>query len=968
MTDRSTSWPNDYFKVRDFELVQPLYNLSFLLQIIPLAAKKIASKYRTFSLHNAAQSLDSYSNGITRWLSGELREEEMDYPPSLRLKRHLTTIMETGSLPELDEVLSNRGRGCLRLGSVRGLGPKIIAEFYSKNSSIPKTLITKAAKRSGLNEEKILSIFHGQEFGIWQTAHVIPPLIRLLRSIERGNDKQLFWKVEGIKNAFDPINKPFRIILAIDQVNYNKGSITKLINKSLFFSSKKIRSDSWRVQHEMGWHFELCFGPVNDSFKPLKNIAATLDPLLHDVPDDIYSDLHMHTSWSDGLATLSNMALSAAHNGLKYIAITDHSRSSRLQGGLRPAEWIRQAITIKGSDLACPILHGLEVDILSDGHLDMPKGLTNAMGIVIGSFHSGLTNTEQSNTKRLIEAIESGQVDIIGHPTTALVGRPGDPNYVRPPIKADWDAIFEKCAKWQVALEVNCFPSRLDLGGELLQKAVEAGCWLSLGTDAHARLHLNLLKYGISLAAEMKAQKLLNKLDYQEIKSWLSQAREARKNRTLGSQPFFPGTMFEPSDDGNCTLSSSISSKQRIPDGSVVVGFDLTASKNKKTGVAKLEGMYVETTSLGSDEELLAYVREIYPAIVSIDSPLGLPGGGEKIDKGAGIVRVAEHDLSSIGIPAYPALIDSMKPLTLRGIKLRKAIQAFPDAPKVIESYPGAAQDILSIPRKQRGLDLLRAGLKDLGLFGPGLETLSHDEMDAITSALVGRYYESGEFEAMGIPSEAQLIVPRVQLLEFEYPPIIAIAGKTGAGKSVVSRYLAINYGFKWIKTRDLIGKLYIEDFESIRSTRFGEDVHPSEDDLLKFGTIILRERGQGPLRTALHEEIKKSNEGAVIDAIRSIEDIDYSMFEHPIPTWYVDCPDKLIEERLSKRGYKKVSSGRDYKPIDQNAGKLKEKSSFIIDNSKSLQQLHYDIDDHFFTKMVKVKHEKEETSKSGIY
>src|SRR5208283_5194729 len=147
---------------------------------------------------------------------------------------------------------------------------------------------------------------------------------------------------------------------------------------------------------------------------------------------------------------------------------------------------------------------------------------------------------------------------------------------------------------------------------------------------------------------------------------------------------------------------------------------------------------------------------------VSIDSPLGLPGGGNSIDPKAGIMRVAEHDLASVGIPAYPSLIDSMENLTLRGIRLRRAIESFPRAPRVIESYPGAAQDILSIPRKQRGLELLRAGLRELGLSGPGLDTKSHDEMDAITAAIVGRFYEAGRFEPMGIPSEAQLIVPKI--------------------------------------------------------------------------------------------------------------------------------------------------------------------------------------------------------------
>ena len=255
-----------------------------------------------------------------------------------------------------------------------------------------------------------------------------------------------------------------------------------------------------------------------------------------------------------------------------------------------------------------------------------------------------------------------------------------------------------------------------------------------------------------------------------------------------------------------------------------------------------------------------AYIRKHKPKIVSIDSPLGLPGGGNSIDPKAGIMRVAEHDLASVGIPAYPSLIDSMENLTLRGIRLRRAIESFPRAPRVIESYPGAAQDILSIPRKQKSLDLLREGLRRLGLNGRGLETRSHDEMDAITSAIVGRYFEVGLFEPMGIPSEAQLIVPKVRPLVFENNPIICLAGKTGAGKSVVARYLSVFYGFEWIRTRDVIRDLLIEDMAAPPGKRlFERSIDPhniSEADLREFGAVILDVHKQVPLRKKLARTI----------------------------------------------------------------------------------------------------------------
>src|SRR5205814_629962 len=151
--------------------------------------------------------------------------------------------------------------------------------------------------------------------------------------------------------------------------------------------------------------------------------------------------------------------------------------------------------------------------------------------------------------------------------------------------------------------------------------------------------------------------------------------RAKRKGLTR-SQPVFAQPELQFGSDIQSrrpTIEARIQAPQKVPTGSRVVGIDLTAG-DKATGVALLDRFNVETRSLFSDDEILAYIQEKKPKIVSIDSPLGLPGGGDKIDPKAGIVRVAEQDLASIGISAYPALIDSMENLTLRGIRLRRTI------------------------------------------------------------------------------------------------------------------------------------------------------------------------------------------------------------------------------------------------------------------------------------------------------
>jgi predicted nuclease with RNAse H fold/dephospho-CoA kinase len=383
------------------------------------------------------------------------------------------------------------------------------------------------------------------------------------------------------------------------------------------------------------------------------------------------------------------------------------------------------------------------------------------------------------------------------------------------------------------------------------------------------------------------------------------------------------------------------------------VGIDLTAG-DKRTGVAIINGFSVETCSLFYDDEILDYVREHEPRIVSIDSPLGLPGGGNAIDPNAGIMRVAEHDLASVGIPSYPSLIDSMENLTLRGIRLRRAIERFPRGPCVIESYPGAAQDILCIPRKQRSLDLLREGLRRLGLKGAGLETQSHDEMDAVTSAIVGRYFEAGLFEPMGILSEAQLIVPKIRPLVFDSNPVICLAGKTGAGKSVVARYLSVFYGFGWVRTRDVIRELLVEDIDAPPSRKlYNRSVDPkaiSESDLREFGATILDVHRQVPLRAKLADIIKQCDTPIVVDAIRDIADVDSTALgDRLVLTWFVECSDSIILRRLmtkTKLGEKREQTAS---RVDHTALSIRHQADEIIRNNESLEELRWRIDDSLF-------------------
>jgi len=945
----------DYFRLRDFEYVQPLYDLAFLLEVSALAEGTEVPKYRTFSLWRAGYSLDGYGTTVDRWLDGTLRDEDLDYVPSTRIRQYLTKIRERGSIPELDPFRTEPFDRCLRLRAVRGLGPSKIALTVSSRS-LDEDWFNQAAINLTLQGDRINELYNGGNVGPWQTAHIVPPLLRFLHRVQYYFGATIEWEIIGLVDAFEPVTGPVSVAARVDAEAFGSAIRKALRREKHFRRDSQRNSDCVRIRHQMGWSFSIHGHGEKVTTRSISELANLLDPFASNAKGSLQSDLHLHTAWSDGSASVNTMAIAVVASGLKHFAVTDHSRTSKLQGGLTPILWLRQANALSLATPVCPVLHGIEVDILRDGRLDLPPALLKAADLVVASVHSTWTDDVRENTDRLLKAIETGCIDVLGHPTSALMGKPGVPDYVREPVDLHWDEIFDRCALWGVAVELNCFPSRLDLPLHLLRDAIRAGCAISLGSDSHARSHLLNLRFGEAALLRLSAPTVLNRLSYDDLRCWIAESREKRQNLKRTTSEFGQSELpFETGfDSGLPALRARIQPPQRIPGGSRVIGIDLTAG-DKATGIALLEGCTVVTCSLYSDEEILAYVTQHKPDVVSIDSPLGFPGGGDTIDPKAGIVRVAEHDLASVGIPAYPALIDSMRLLTQRGIRLRRAIEKFPSAPRVIESYPGAAQDILCIPRKQKSLDLLREGLRRLGLDGKGLETRSHDEMDAITSAIVGRYFEAGLFEPMGIPREAQLIVPKIPPLLFENNPIICLSGKTGAGKSVVARFLSVFYGFEWIRTRDIIRGLLVDDIDAPFEKRlFNRRVDPKdirEEDLREFGAAVLDIHKQAPLRKRLTEIIHRLDKPVVVDSIRHTIDVDREVLGHrPIVTWFVDCTDSLIRQRLTGKRKLEERRLRGNSPVDYTASLIRKDATNIISNGGSLEELRWRIENTLFS------------------
>ena len=189
-----------------------------------------------------------------------------------------------------------------------------------------------------------------------------------------------------------------------------------------------------------------------------------------------------------------------------------------------------------------------------------------------------------------------------------------------------------------------------------------------------------------------------------------------------------------------------------------IVGLDLAGVENRPTGFCVLSGMKASTCLVYKDQDILQKVRESNPKVVAIDAPLCLPPGRKSIEERTSIhLRESDRELLKMGIKLFPITLGPMRKLTQRGIQLKNIFEA--QNLVVIEAYPRGAQDVLGIPRKQRGIEKLLVGLEKLGIEGLG-RSLSDHELDAVTCAYVGKLFLEGEAVAYGEPNQA-IVMPK---------------------------------------------------------------------------------------------------------------------------------------------------------------------------------------------------------------
>ncbi|MDI6737169.1 MAG: DNA polymerase/3'-5' exonuclease PolX [Nanoarchaeota archaeon] len=218
-------------------------------------------------------------------------------------------------------------------------------------------------------------------------------------------------------------------------------------------------------------------------------------PLLVSVAD-IKGDLHCHSAYSDGDNTIEEMALAAKKRGYEYICISDHSKSEHIANGLSEQMLFKKIEEVKRVNKKLKgirVLCGSEVNILEDGSLDYSDEILKKLDVVVASVHSKFRMPKEEITARLVKAISNPYVHILGHPTSRHFGK-------REEMGIDMEALMNAAKKYNVALEINSAPARMDLRDAYVKKAVEKGVKISVNTDAHSTDELKFMEYGIGVA------------------------------------------------------------------------------------------------------------------------------------------------------------------------------------------------------------------------------------------------------------------------------------------------------------------------------------------------------------------------------------------------------------------------------------------------------------------------------------
>lgn len=965
----------------DFIVADYLYKVSDLIEVLE------GENYRSKAFFKAALAIDGYGkNAYNLYLKGELKNV-----PNIgsKMESYIKEIIETGKLGVLQERQGSLPDSIFEIINLPQLNSKIIRRLFDNRVFCLKdlTLLIQEGQllNIGLKSSEIKRISDSikkneNEHGRFQLGHAYVISLEILEwlkdrkavvladitgQVRTRNETvtqldficcykegtkvgSLLKKCPMLTNiqktefggyiAETYFGLPVTFIAAESEHYYCE--LVKTTGPQIFVEEIKKKNcnyerDTYNCQSELEVFNKLELGYCIPEMRGVIGLDSI--PPSESVIDerDIIGDLHIHSNWSDGLDDIELLAERAMAMGHKYIAICDHSVSLKVANGLSQDSLLKQIEkirTLNDKNEEFKIITGAEVDIKPNGALDYPDYILKQLDFVVASIHSSFNMPRQQLMDRIKKALSNKYVNVFAHPTGRLLGKPGRIFEKRTELDIDFKELLNICKENNIALEINAFPERLDLSKERALEARSKGVKLSIGTDSHSYGHLDLYKFGVFIARGAGSNKddVLNTYPYERLIKYFQSKKDEETDDVVST---FNGLRDFYHYFGN--------NKQILNGEKTVVGIDLTASKKKASGWAYLSSNNTITKLLGSDEDLIETTIQYKPDIISIDSPLSLPAGrccsnDDCSCRKKGIMRYCEKTLMRIGIGVFPCLLPSMVGLTERGIKLNKVFKDL--GFEVIESYPGVAQDILNISRKKKGLDNLIRGLKNFGFVGDiDKLKINHDEVDAITSALVGYFYINDQYIPLGLDEENFLIIPRIQTDLLSKRLIIGLSGESACGKTTLAEYLRFKYGFKYKRYSQIIQQMLGGVASKQELQQKGSEINRTPESQRQLSIKII--------------ETMDADTSYVIDGLRHLEDF-YTLKEHFNEDFYLIFIDTNFNNRykrysanwdseIEREKFLKISNHE----VELNIPLLALKTADHIDNNKGFIDMFRQVD-----------------------
>ncbi len=535
-------------------------------QVADLLEFQGANPFRVRAYRNGARSIHDLAEPATEILADPRRELTAVASVGKDLAAKVATLVETGSLPMLDELLGQIPESVLAILRVPGLGPKRAAAIYSELGVTTLEELRHACRQHRVRELKGFgakteaTILEGLDIAgeaerriLWFDAdRQVQTIVEHLRecpglaqleaagSYRRGRETvgdldflAVADDAGEVMNRLADFNPVEKVLLRGDTkmsvrlagglqvdlrvvpaesfgaaLQYFTGSQAHNIALRGRAKSRGLKINEYgvfrgekplagRTEEDVYAALDLpCFPPE------LREARREFDwadegPLPELVePGDLRGDLHMHTTWTDGLASIEEMANAARQRGLKYIAITDHSKRVSVAGGLTAAALLRQwdEIDRLNSRLrGIRLLKGVEVDILEQGGLDLPDDVLAQADWVVASLHYGNNQPREKITQRIVGALQNPHVSVIGHPTGRMLLR-------RKPYDVDLDAVLRAACDYGKFMELNAHPTRLDLDDVACAAAKSLGVPIVISSDAHRPEGLDVLPLGVQQA------------------------------------------------------------------------------------------------------------------------------------------------------------------------------------------------------------------------------------------------------------------------------------------------------------------------------------------------------------------------------------------------------------------------------------------------------------------------------------